>query len=57
METQKTNNMETKEKAIALDGATIKIPVENMEFENNTWTVTYNNRKFQYHGNIWMECE
>ena len=44
------------EKAMTLNGATIKIPTENMEFKNNTWTITYNNRKFEYHNNIWMEC-
>lgn len=43
------------EKAITLNGATIKIPTENIEFKNSTWTVTYNNRKFEYHNNIWME--
>ena len=43
------------EKAITLNGATIKIPTENMEFKNNTWTITYHNRKFEYHNNIWME--
>ena len=43
------------EKAINLEGTTIKIPTENMEFKNNTWTVTYNNREFEYHNNIWME--
>ena len=43
------------EKAITLNGTTIKIPTENMEFKNNTWTITYNNRKFEYHNNIWME--
>ena len=48
--------METKETAIDSNGIIIKIPVENMEFDNNTWTVTYNNRKFEYHANIWMEC-
>ena len=48
--------METKETAIDSNGTIIKIPVENMEFENNTWAVTYNNRKFEYHSNIWMEC-
>ena len=46
----------TMEKAIDLNGTIIKIPVENMEFKNNNWTVTYNNRTFEYHGNIWMEC-
>ena len=44
------------EKAITSDGTITKIPTENMEFENNAWTVTYNNKKFEYHGNIWMEC-
>ena len=44
------------EKAITLNGATIKIPTENMEFKNNTWTITYNNRKFEYHNDIWIEC-
>ena len=44
------------EKAITLNGTTIKIPTENMEFKNNIWTVIYNNRKFEYHSNIWMEC-
>ena len=44
------------EKAITLNGATIKIPTENMEFKNNTWTITYHNRKFEYHNNIWIEC-
>ena len=43
------------EKAITLNGATIKIPTENMEFKNNTWTITYNNRKFEYHNDIWIE--
>ena len=43
------------EETITLNGATIKIPTENMEFKNNTWTITYNNRKFEYHNNIWME--
>ena len=44
------------ERAITLNGATIKIPTENMEFKNNTWTITYNNRKFEYHNGIWIEC-
>ena len=44
------------EKAITLNGATIKIPTENMEFKNNKWTIIYNGRKFEYHNNIWMEC-
>ena len=44
------------EKAITLNGTTIKIPTENMEFKNNIWTITYHNRKFEYHNNIWMEC-
>ena len=53
---QKKKQMETKEKAIDSNGTIIKIPVENMELNNNAWAVTYNNRKFEYHGNIWMEC-
>ena len=44
------------EKAIALNGTTIKILTENMEFKNNNWIVIYNNRKVEYHNDIWMEC-
>ena len=45
------------EKAITLDGTIsyIRISTENIEFKNNCWTVTYNNRTFEYHNNIWME--
>ena len=43
------------EKAIALDGTIIRIPIEKMQFNNNRWTVIYNNRTFKYYGNIWME--
>ena len=53
METTNTNKME---KAIDSNGTIIKIPVDNMEFKNNTWVVIVSNRRFEYHGNIWMEC-
>ena len=48
-------SLKVMEKAITLDGTTILIPTKNMEFKNNTWTVTVNNRTFEYHNNIWME--
>ena len=43
------------EKAITSNGTTILIPTENIEFKKNCWTVTVNNRTFEYHNNIWME--
>ena len=43
------------ERAITLNGTIILIPTENMEFKNNTWTITVHNKTFEYHGNIWME--
>ena len=48
-------NLKVMEKAITLDGTIIRISIENIEFKNNCWTVNYNNKTFEYHGNIWME--
>ena len=48
-------SLKVMEKTITLDGTIIRISTENIEFKNNCWTVTYNNRTFEYHGNIWME--
>ena len=43
------------EKAIALNGTTIKILTENTEFKNNNWIVIYNNSKFDYHNHTQMD--
>ena len=39
-------SLKVMEKSITLDGTIIRISTENIEFKNNCWTVTYNNRTY-----------